>query len=97
MGLMFLILIVAIVFVFAPIAQAYAKRLNPPDVPGVKAGDIARLREELELLSAQVTRLQDEQEFMLRLLSDGEPREPLDAGKPVRELPEGSKRPGRRT
>jgi hypothetical protein len=68
----FLLLIFAIIFVLAPVAQAYAKRLNPPDVPGVKPGEIARLREEMEMLAAQVSRLQDEQSFMLRLLSEGQ-------------------------
>jgi hypothetical protein len=73
MGMLFILMIIAIVFVLAPIAQAYAKRLNPPDVPGVKPGEIARLREEMELLAAQVNRLQDEQSFMVRLLSEGTP------------------------
>jgi hypothetical protein len=69
----FLLLVLLIVFVLAPMAQAYAKRLNPPDVPGVKPNEIARLREEVDQLAATVNRLQDEQSFMLRLLS--EPRE----------------------
>jgi hypothetical protein len=68
-----LILLLAIIFVLAPVAQAYARRLNPPDVPGVKPGEIARLREELEQLAATVNRLQDEQSFMVRLLSEQRP------------------------
>jgi hypothetical protein len=78
----FILLIIAIVFVFAPVAQAYAQRLNPPDVQGVKPDEIARLREELELLSAHVSRLQEEQSFMLRLLSQEAPRRALEEGSP---------------
>jgi hypothetical protein len=72
-----LLMLLLIIFVLAPMAQAYARRLNPPDVPGVKPGEIARLREELELLAAQVNQLQDEQSFMLRLLTEGERKRPL--------------------
>jgi len=71
---MFIILLIAIIFVLAPVAQAYAKRLNAPDVPGIKPADLARLREEMDLLAAQVNRLQDEQSFMLKLLSENPPR-----------------------
>jgi hypothetical protein len=76
----FLLLLFAIIFVLAPVAQAYARRLNPPDVPGVKPGEVARLREELEQLAAQVNRLQEEQSFMVRLLSEGE-RPRLERGR----------------
>jgi len=68
-----LILLLAIIFVLAPLAQAYAKRLSGPDVPpGIHPGDVARLREEVDALAAQVNRLQEEQSFMLRLMSEGE-------------------------
>jgi hypothetical protein len=83
--MMFILLLFAIIFVLAPVAQAYAKRLNPPDVPGVKPGEIARLREEMEMLASQVSRLQDEQSFMLRLLSEGQ--KPLIEGKREGERP----------
>ncbi|HEX8904085.1 MAG TPA: hypothetical protein VF771_04545 [Longimicrobiaceae bacterium] len=33
--------------------------------------ELARLREEVDTLTAQVVRLQDEQSFMMRLLTDG--------------------------
>lgn len=36
--------------------------------------EVGRLREELERLSAHVERLQDEQSFMVRLLSEGDRR-----------------------
>lgn len=82
-----ILLLFAIIFVLAPVAQAYAKRLNPPDVPGVKPGEIARLREELDQLAATVGRLQEEQSFMVRLLSEQRSAgslppqaEPRDAG-----------------
>jgi cell division protein FtsB len=71
--MMTVLLIMAIVFILSPIAQGYAKRLNqqlPPDSAAARA-EVARLREEVDQLSAQVTRLQDEQAFTLRLLSEG--------------------------
>lgn len=74
------LLLIAIIFVLAPVAQAYARRLNPPDVPGVKPGEIARLREELEQLAAQVSRLQEEQSFMVHLLSESD-RRSLQSGR----------------
>jgi hypothetical protein len=75
-----LILLLAILFILAPVAQAYARRLNAPDVPGVKPGEVARLREELEQLAATVSRLQDEQSFMVKLLSEQRPTGSLPAG-----------------
>ncbi len=44
--------------------------------------EIARLRGEVDELSAQVVRLSDEQQFMMRLLASGETR-------PAPELPPG--------
>jgi hypothetical protein len=39
--------------------------------------ELARLREEMDALTAEVQRLSDEQSFMVRLLADGgEPRPP---------------------
>lgn len=72
---MTVLIIFAIIFVLAPIAQAYARRLNPPELPpGADPRELARLREELDQLAAQVARLQEEQSFMVRLLSEGEAR-----------------------
>lgn len=73
--MMIVLLIIAIVFVLGPIAQGYAKRLDHqlPADGGAARAEIARLREEVDQLSAQVSRLQDEQAFTLRLLSEGRP------------------------
>jgi hypothetical protein len=67
-----LLIIIAMVFVLAPLAQGIGRRMNPPELPGVSPHDVARLREELDQLAAQVGRLQDEQSFMLRLLTEGD-------------------------
>jgi hypothetical protein len=72
----FFIVIFIIVFVLAPLANAAAKRLSAPPSPGALPDDVARLREELDQLTAQVSRLQEEQGFMLRLLTEGEKRRP---------------------
>jgi hypothetical protein len=37
--------------------------------------EVARLREEVDQLTAQLMRLGDEQQFMMRLLTDGQPAE----------------------
>ena len=69
-------IIFAFIFVLAPLANAWASRLErglPPDTTKALA-DVDRLRTEVDQLTAQVTRLQEEQTFMVRLLSDGERR-----------------------
>lgn len=78
--MMSLLIIFAFIFVFAPIAQAYARRMNQPQVPGASPADVARLREEMDQLVAQVTRLQDEHSFMLRLLTEGDGAEAARLG-----------------
>lgn len=64
------LLIFMFVFVLGPIARAYAKRLDRPLPPGASPPEVARLREELDLLGARVERMDEEQRFLLRLLSD---------------------------
>jgi hypothetical protein len=66
------LLVLAIIIILAPLVSAAARRLERPALPGASSADVARLREELDQLTAQVNRLQDEQSFMIRLLSDGE-------------------------
>jgi hypothetical protein len=70
----FIFIILIIVFVLAPIARAYADRLGRELPPGsdASAAEIARLREEVERLALDVSRLQDEQSFMVRLLEEGD-------------------------
>ena len=45
-----------------------------PEIEARHTAEIARLREEMDQLAAQVLRLQDEQTFMTRLLTDGSGR-----------------------
>jgi hypothetical protein len=89
-----LLIILAVIFIVAPIASAYAKRLERPLPDGNVIGELARLREEVDRLSAQVNRLEEEQGFMVQLLSEEQrpllpPRRPDQAGDgPERETPE---------
>jgi hypothetical protein len=75
------LIILLLIFVFGPIARGYAERLSRGDLPsiGPGEGDVARLREEVDRLSQDVARLQEEQGFMMKLLS-GEPKK-LDDGR----------------
>lgn len=69
-----ILIIFSMIFVFGPLAKAYADRLSrdlPPGA-GVPPEEVARLREEVERLAGEVARLHDEQSFMLRLLSDSD-------------------------
>jgi hypothetical protein len=77
----FVLLILTVIFVLGPIARAYADRLSrePPESLD-RTREVARLREEVERLALEVSRLQDEQSFMVRLLSDGERRKLLEGG-----------------
>ena len=67
------ILVLAILFVLAPVARAYAGRIRREDriLPGASPEEVARLREEVERLGGEVSRLHEEQAFMLRLLAPG--------------------------
>jgi hypothetical protein len=50
-----------------------------PELPAAHTAELARLRDEVDQLTATVVRLQDEQSFMMRLLTDGSGR-PEEAG-----------------
>jgi hypothetical protein len=54
--------------------------------PGQTA-EMARLREEVDALTAQVLRLQDEQSFMMHLLTSGGGETPAPAGSPDAQAP----------
>ncbi|HET7275582.1 MAG TPA: hypothetical protein VFI91_10505 [Longimicrobiaceae bacterium] len=73
------LIIFAFIFVLGPIASAYAKRLSsevPPETLK-RLAEVSRLREEVDQLTANVNRMEEEQSFLLRLLSEGErPRLP---------------------
>jgi hypothetical protein len=44
---------------------------NAPQLDPQHTAELARLREEVDQLGAQLLRLQDEQSFMMRLLAEG--------------------------
>ena len=70
---MFTVLIIfGTVFVLAPIAKAYADRIGrqTPLEDGARV-EIARLREDVERLSGQIARLEEEHSFMVKLLDEG--------------------------
>lgn len=46
-----------------------------PQLEAQHTAELARLREEVDTLTAQVVSLQDEQSFMMRLLTDGRGRD----------------------
>ncbi len=75
-----LILIFVLIFVVAPIAKAYADRISGQIPPGdpTAGRELARLKDEVERLSSEVTRLNEEQSFMLRLLTDGERKKMIE-------------------
>lgn len=77
-----LLIIFIMIFVVAPIAKAYADRISRELPPGDSASsaELGRLKEEVERLAGEVERLQDEQSFMVRLLTDGE-RKKLEEGR----------------
>lgn len=81
-----LLIIFLLIFVLAPIAQAVANRISRELPPGsdLNAAELARLKEEVERLTADLARLQEEQSFMVQLLTEGErkrlPREGGSAG-----------------
>jgi hypothetical protein len=70
----FVLLILVIIFIGGPIAKAYADRISRELPAGSDPGraEIGRLREEVERLALEVSRLQDEQSFMVKLLEEGE-------------------------
>jgi hypothetical protein len=63
-----------------------ASRGSPAISPAAQA-EVARLRAEVDELSATVRRLAEEQSFMVRLLSDGERRALPPAGGDAPETP----------
>jgi hypothetical protein len=80
-----LLIILLMVFVLGPIAKAYADRISRELPPGsdINAAELARLREEMERLTAEVARLHEEQSFMVQLLSDGERKRLAEGSNPT--------------
>ena len=69
-----LLIIMAMIFVLGPIAKAFADRISrglPADADAQRL-ELARVREEVERMSLELSRLRDEQSFMLKLLNQGE-------------------------
>lgn len=76
------LIIFAFIFVLGPIAKAYADRLSrelPPEAMK-RLAEVSRLREEMDQLNANVARLQEEQSFLLRVLSENDQKK-LNDGK----------------
>ena len=69
-----IVTILGFIFVIGPIAGAIAKRIaagaSPAAIP--ERLELKRLKDEVERLSAEVARLQDEQSFVLKLLEEGD-------------------------
>lgn len=75
-----LLIIFTMVFVLGPIAKALAERISRP-LPGDGESqrlELARMREEIDRLTQDVARLQDEQSFMVSLLNEGDRQKLLD-------------------
>jgi hypothetical protein len=89
MFLGYLILLLIAAFLARWVIEAFdggRTQLPPGD-----GAELARLREEVDLLTSEVQRLSDEQSFMVRLLAEGErPPTPkqLPEGDDGREIPE---------
>ncbi len=78
------LIIFAFIFVLGPIAKAYADRLSrelPPEATK-RLAEVSRLREEMDQLNANVSRLQEEQSFLLRVLSENDQRKLNDGNDP---------------
>lgn len=67
-----ILIVFGTIFVLAPIAKAYADRIGrqTPLEEGARA-EIGRLRDEVDRLSGQVSRLEEEHSFMVKLLDEG--------------------------
>lgn len=76
----FVIALFAIIFIGAPLAAAagrrWEKEAGRPDPASL--AEISRLRDEVERLSGEVLRLQEEQSFMVKLLGDAERKRLLE-------------------
>jgi hypothetical protein len=74
--------VVLILFVAAYLTRWTASGLRgrgAAQLDPAQNAEVARLREEVDQLTAQVVRLQDEQSFMMRLLVPGAAAEAADA------------------
>jgi len=78
-ALLLLLLAYLVRWVASGMGGREAGRLDP-----AHTAELARLREEMDQLSAQVARLQEEQSFTMRLLAEGGAARtpPLPAGEP---------------
>ena len=65
-----LLFLVLLAYLVRWVAQGWAGR-GSPELEAQHTAEIARLRDDVDQLLAQVTRLQDEQAFLTRLLAEG--------------------------
>ncbi len=64
----FVLLIVALVTFGEVVTKLLDRGPRPPAVPPANDAELGRLREQVELLAAEVDRLSEEQRFLTRLL-----------------------------
>ena len=76
----FVLILIAIIFLGAPLAAAAGRRLEREgsQLNQASLAEIGRLRDEVERLSGEVHRLQEEQSFIVNLLGDAEQKRLLE-------------------
>jgi cell division protein FtsB len=76
-----LLLLVVLAFLARWVASGWGGGHGNPELQARHTAEIARLRDEVDQLQAQVLRLGDEQSFLMRLLTEGDrPRGELPGG-----------------
>jgi cell division protein FtsB len=79
MSISALFLLLAFVYLARLVASSWGERGSRGAIDPGHTAELVRLREEVDQLQAQVTRLTDEQSFLMRLLDQG--------GRPAAALP----------
>ncbi|HEU0052932.1 MAG TPA: hypothetical protein VFQ39_07130 [Longimicrobium sp.] len=87
---------ILLLFVAAVLVRWAASAWGPGsdrELPAAHTAELARLRQEVDQLTATVVRLQDEQSFMTRLLTDGSGRAGEAGAHPAAPEPETPENP----